>query len=122
MQVFDLWNGSKSWSEFLPVTSTSVEKWVNVLFTWDKKSLRIFENSVLLKDVTTCRDTRHGILATSALPNSSRLSFGRSSLDSDAENIPEMYMDDFKIWERPFSDKEVRQVYYSGKDTRFSHH
>ena len=114
--ITEIWNGQHSWSTFISRDPPQNGAWFNYLFTWDKISLKIFLDGVLLKTQASKGSARHNLLASSASNHPSRFAIGRFSSSSDAPlSKVQMYFDDFKIWERPLSDIEAFQVYQTGE-------
>ena len=112
--LVELWNGQNSWSTFISRNPPQNGIWFNYLFSWNKTSLDIFLNGVLLQRKTTPSSNRHSLLTPFASNHSTRLSIGRSSSTGSNSKV-KMQFDDLKIWERPLNETEALQVYQLGE-------
>ena len=123
--IIEIWNGQNSWHMFINRSPIQNGIWLNYLFSWNKISLDVFLNGVLLQQQNSPSSVRMGLLTSSASKHATRLAIGRfSSTDDDSIFSPtddgsiskvKMHFDDFQIWERPFNETEALQVYNIGE-------
>ena len=115
--IAEIWDGQKSWNTFISRSSPYNGIWNNYIFLWDKISLTIFVNGVFLLQQNTTSSSRHSLLSSNAYKHPTRLGIGRFSADSDTSiSKVQLYLDDFKIWEKPLISGGVPQVYQFGKN------
>ena len=115
--IAEIWNGHKSWNTFISRSLPYNGVWDNYIFTWDKISLTIFVNGVLVLQKNTTSPHRHNLLSSNSNKHPTRLAIGKFSSDLDTSSSKvRLYLDDFKIWERPLNAGEIPQVYQFGKN------
>ena len=106
-----LWDGTHQWSIF--ENRKVDDAWHCHLLTWNKTKLQLYVDKRLVFTDSNPSTMKTGlILGSQAKPK--RLALGNTARDTRLNSTVSMYMDDFSVWERPLTQRDVETFCTTG--------
>ena len=106
----EIWDGSKSWLVFHKRTGPTEGIWQQYTITWDHATMKVYVDGQLGSSVNTSKPMK--IFVESG--PSAQLALGVSRKKTLVQTQPEIFLDDFQIWEKHMNDTEVTAIYKAG--------